>query len=304
MTVKNDATEALLPGFGYGYDLAGNRTSATYNGAGPIWTANAQNQLEGTTAGGGVTRVTGTVSKPSTVKVNGQAVPVSSNGGGPLTWETMLYLASGANQFPVEATETNPTPGFNAQKTTRTLRIDSAAATYGYDANGSLTGDGGVRSFEWDAANRLVAINYTGSSKRTEFSYDGLNRRVRTIERDGATVLNDRRLVWDSLVEYEERDSATNAVLKRFYPQGYLTRANASDPFTAYLTTSDHLGSVREVVDEAGTVHARYDYDPYGVRTKLSGDLEADFGYTGHSYHVASGLHMAPYRAYDAALVP
>src|SRR6266853_3219811 len=116
MTVKNDATEALLPGFGYGYDLAGNRTSATYNGAGPAWTANAQNQLEGTAAGGGVTRVTGTVSKPSTVKVNGQAVPVSSSGSGALTWETTLYLASGTNQFPVEATETNPAPGFNTQK--------------------------------------------------------------------------------------------------------------------------------------------------------------------------------------------
>jgi hypothetical protein len=43
------------------------------------------------------------------------------------------------------------------------------------------------------------------------------------------------------------------------------------------------LGSVREVVDATGTLRARYDYDAWGNRTKLSGDVEADFGFTGPS---------------------
>lgn len=34
--------------------------------------------------------------------------------------------------------------------------------TLSYDLNGNLTSDGGTRTFEWDGANRLVAINYTG----------------------------------------------------------------------------------------------------------------------------------------------
>jgi RHS repeat-associated protein len=36
--------------------------------------------------------------------------------------------------------------------------------------------------------------------------------------------------------------------------------------------------------------------------TKLSGDLDADFAFTGHFRHAKSGLHLALYRAYDADL--
>ncbi|HSH39565.1 MAG TPA: hypothetical protein VK993_12340, partial [Chthoniobacterales bacterium] len=57
---------------------------------------------------------------------------------------------------------------------------------YAYDLNGNLTADVG-RTFEWDAANRLIAINYTGLGTRTEFAYDGLNRRVRILEKNPGT---------------------------------------------------------------------------------------------------------------------
>jgi RHS repeat-associated protein len=56
------------------------------------------------------------------------------------------------------------------------------------------------------------------------------------------------------------------------------------------------------VVDAATSIRARYDYDAYGRRSKTSGDLDADFGFTGHYFHTASGLHLTWYRAYDAAL--
>ena len=56
------------------------------------------------------------------------------------------------------------------------------------------------------------------------------------------------------------------------------------------------------MIDSTGAIRARYDYDPYGVRTKLSGDLESDFGYTGHYYHQPSGLNLSLYRAYNPTL--
>lgn len=62
------------------------------------------------------------------------------------------------------------------------------------------------------------------------------------------------------------------------------------------------LGSIREMTDSAGAVRARYAYDPYGRQTKVSGDLEADFGFTGFYRHRASGLYLTKYRAYDAEL--
>jgi RHS repeat-associated protein len=51
-----------------------------------------------------------------------------------------------------------------------------------YDANGNMTHDGFNRTFEWDAANRLVGINYTDNGNRTEFAYDGMGRRVKIME--------------------------------------------------------------------------------------------------------------------------
>src|SRR5205823_10578268 len=42
--------------------------------------------------------------------------------------------------------------------------------------------------------------------------------------------------------------------------------------------------------------------DPYGKRTKLSGTLDVDFGYTGHYYHAPSGLDLTLYRAYSPVL--
>ena len=45
-----------------------------------------------------------------------------------------------------------------------------------YDANGNMTYDGINQTYEWDAANRLIAINYLDTGNRTEFAYDGLGR--------------------------------------------------------------------------------------------------------------------------------
>ena len=36
--------------------------------------------------------------------------------------------------------------------------------------------------WKWDAANRLIAINYLDTGDRTEFAYDGLNHRVQIVE--------------------------------------------------------------------------------------------------------------------------
>jgi RHS repeat-associated protein len=51
-----------------------------------------------------------------------------------------------------------------------------------YDGDGNLTDDAAGKTYEWDAANRLVAINYTTTGSRTEFAYDGLGRRVMITE--------------------------------------------------------------------------------------------------------------------------
>jgi RHS repeat-associated protein len=60
---------------------------------------------------------------------------------------------------------------------------------------------------------------------------------------------------------------------------------------------------MREIVNASDLdMRARYDYAPYGQRTKLAGDLDADFGFTDHYEHALTGLTLAPFRAYDSGL--
>jgi RHS repeat-associated protein len=328
-------------------------------------------------------------------------------------------------------------------------------AGYSYDANGNLSATP-TKTYEWDAANRLTAINYTSTNTRTEFTYDGLGRRVKIVERNittpaidytfqptnthwldysapgsyvltagsyaftltgtnpnggdntalvdgiklflGSTdtlanksfeapilasgtfqyrpstanvkwsftnlsgistnnssmassnpptpggvqvgfvqqassisqtvtlvagtysftmkaaqraivnptyqvlhatlmptlvVTSTKQFIWVGNRIAEERD-ANNNVLRRFYPQGEQISG------TSYYYTRDHLGSVRELVDSANAIRAQYDYDAWGNRTKLNGDLDSEFGYTGHYFHQQSGLNLALFRAYDS----
>ena len=39
---------------------------------------------------------------------------------------------------------------------------------------------------------------------------------------------------------------------------------------------TDHLGSIREVIDSTGTLTARYDYDAWGVLEPVSGSEDLD----------------------------
>ena len=67
----------------------------------------------------------------------------------------------------------------------------------------------------------------------------------------------------------------------------------------------DHNASqidLQAIIMHTGTLTARYDYDAWGVLEPVSGSFDLDFGYTGHFIHHPSGLHLAPFRAYDPEL--
>ena len=131
-------------------------------------------------------------------------------------------------------------------------------------------------------------------------TYDGFSRRSRVVEKESGAVVSDRRYVWCGLDLCEERDAA-GGVLKRFSSYGVRVQAGADIPAGIYLVTGDHLESVRELTDSSGAIRAAYNYTPFGQRTRTTGDLDSDFGFTGHYLHRPSGLHLAVYRAYDAS---
>jgi RHS repeat-associated protein len=170
-----------------------------------------------------------------------------------------------------------------------------------YDLNGNLVEDGN-RQFEWDAENRLTAVTILATNHRSEFGYDGMGRRVCIRELDPDTnqvlqVTSDKKYLWDGVEIAEERTTDGGTVLRRFYEQGFVDTDG-----TALYYTRDHLGSVRELTDGSQAIRARYDYDPYGRMTKLQGDRDTVFTFTGHFWHAQSGLNLTYFRAYDPSL--
>ena len=163
-------------------------------------------------------------------------------------------------------------------------------ATFNYDLNGSLIGDG-TRTFEWNGANRLVAVNI--GTHRSEFSYDGIGRRTRIVEKDNSVVTSEHTYLWCGGEICEERDATGAIVQKRFFEQGEQVNG------VTFHYTRDHLGSVRELLDYRGILLTKYDYDPWGRQTKLSGTQDAAFGYAGYFGHQPSGLLLTWYRQYD-----
>ncbi len=291
VTVQDSLTQAILKQYGYAYDAAGNRTSEQINLGVRSATHNNLNQLVAR-AGGGPIRLSGRLNELGTVTVGGQPAVMDTRTTNFVGYADTL---TGTNVVDVLATDYSA----NARTNRYQVVVTNSAVTeaFGYDLNGNLASvisSTATNTYEWDAENRLVAVNI--GTNRSEFTYDGLGRRVRIVERSNGVVQSDQRYLWVGTELSEERNAAGDSVTRQFFAEG--ERVAGTNLFFA----TDHLGSIREMTDGSGTVRARYAYDPYGRRTKVSGDLEADFGFTGHYYAAASGLHLALFRGYHADL--
>ncbi len=281
-------TEATVPAvagvknYVYRYGKAGNRTSEQIDHAVTAASHNTVNQVTALSPTGPI-RIEGTVNEPANITVNGQPAVLDATN----KFSADVTLSPGTPTVAVAATDGT---GNTATKNYQVTVNNGVARTLAYDLNGNLTADGTGRTYDWDAVNRLVKITQAGNV--TEFVYNGQSQRVQ--EKLNGTLI--KQWVWCGGAQPCEERDASNNVTKRFYGQGQL---NGS---TALFYTNDHLGSVREMTDTSGAVRARYNYDSYGRITKVSGDLEADFGFTGFYRHQATGLNLTLYRAYDADL--
>jgi RHS repeat-associated protein len=180
-------------------------------------------------------------------------------------------------------------------------QTNGSTTTISYNAlnqiNFSAGGAGSLRTNEWDAENRLAAVNV--GNQRTEFRYDGKSRLKGIRQLVNGSQVSVRQFVWCGGMICEERDG-TGALVKRYFDQGMqlATGATAGN----YYYTRDHLSSIREMTDSTGAVRARYAYDPFGRKTKVTGDLDADFGFAGMFWTPEASLALTRFRAYDPGL--
>jgi len=311
---ETNGTIRLQEKFGYAYGGSDNLTWRTNNAQAQGFVSDAANQLTNISRSGTFT-VSGSTPRPATnVTVNASNATLYADA----TWASWGHtvLDYQTNVFVVTAQH----PLGTAQNT---LNVPlPPLVNYTYDANGNLTNDQ-VRCFQYDAENQLTNA-YVPNAWRTEFKYDGLNRRRIRKEFSwsaGAWVqTNEVRYVCDGLLVLQERDSNNIPLLT--YTRGLDfsgglqsaggiggllalsdQRASATTP-TNYFYHADGSGNVVALLNYKNEAVARYLYDPFGNLLAKSGPM-ADYNrqrFSSKEWHSPSGLLLYEFRPYDPNL--
>lgn len=190
---------------------------------------------------------------------------------------------------------------------------------YEYDNEGNLTkqteiATGKVQELTWDYRNRLVAMvdkDATGKeTQRVEFTYDAFNRRIaKSVDTNpqDTTPAVVKQFIYDRsnvLLEFVDSDGAgaNQPVLDKRYLHGagvdqVLAQESAGN-VVWHLT--DHLGTIRDLVNNSGAVVNHFVYDSFGqVISQTNSAVNSRYLFTGREFDSETGLYYYRARYYD-----
>ncbi|ELS31458.1 RHS repeat-associated core domain protein [Pseudanabaena biceps PCC 7429] len=185
---------------------------------------------------------------------------------------------------------------------------------YEYDLVGNRTkrtdkSTNEVMEYRWDIRDRLTGItvkNALGEIIRTaEYTYDVYNQRIaKTVDTDGDGSLAavTERFVYGSdqniALVFDENGNVNHRYL---FGNGVdQIEADENDGNTRWALT-DHLGSVRDIVDDSGTVLNHVVYDAFGgVTSQTDESVVFRYGYTARELDAESGLQYNRARYLDS----
>ena len=248
----------------------------------------------------------------TTLGVNGKTAAIYSDAtfattnGVPLRDGNNLFVTAGSNavgELVVSTVTSNRLP---------------VAVGFNYDLNENLLGDG-QRVLEYDDANQLVAVTVS-NLYRTEFTYDGLNRRRIVRDHTWSSAIgnwqsaSEVRYVCDGYLPVQERDASGNVLVT--YTRGLdlsgtfggaggigglLARTDGSG---SAFYHADVGGNITSLTDSSGSVVARYLHDPFGRPLGMSGPLAGPNVMRSSSmpYYEQAGIVGYPLRVYDPTL--
>jgi RHS repeat-associated protein len=211
--------------------------------------------------------------------------------------------------------------------------VDDGEYSYSYDEAGNLTRrvsltDGSATDYVWDIRDRLIEVRHSDGDGQVvrvvRYAYDPANRRIAEMiaaegDETSRFFIYDKEDIAVQLADTDGPSGAASASVARQFFHGIgsdqilasfdATALHAAEPTDDeilsalhwYLT--DHLGSVRDVVDGHGKTLDSILYDAFGnmlVRTDASVDLP--YGFTGRELDVATGLYYYRARYYDPAV--
>lgn len=172
----------------------------------------------------------------------------------------------------------------------------SESTEYFYNANGALTKDlnKGISKIEYDVLDNLSSITFNNGFK-TKYVYDAGGSKLKTIHE--ALTTNTTDYIGDFIFE-------DGKLSKYQFEGGYCSFDSNLNP-TYHYYEKDHLGSIRMVVNENGTIEQVNHYYPFGgVYGDLAYNSELQKNkYIGKEFDHTSGLDWYDHgaRMYDAA---
>lgn len=263
----------VINNFAYTYDLANQRTQE----AGTVGTRNfAYNDKRE------LTSAQGTNNHAYSYDSIGNRTQATNNG------QQTAYQANSLNQY-------------------TQITQNSELQTPNYDSNGNMLADGN-RSLEWDQENRLIRVTYPNGNK-SEFTYDGLSRRVETREYQSGSLVSTTRYLYDGLLpvaELNASNAVTRTITRGLDLSGSMQGAGGIGGILATNGNEysyDGNGNVRDIISSSGINVAHYEYDPFGNKTVSSGSYSSQpYQWSSKEFHQPSGLVYYLYRFYSPEL--
>ena len=184
---------------------------------------------------------------------------------------------------------------------------DGASTTteYSYDSNGNLVSDAnkGISSITRNEIDLPQTVTFSGGSTiNYYYAADGTKlREVRAVVASGSTTTT--TIDWCGDLVLEKVGSGTRAAKRLRLDGGYVDLASGNSARRYFVR--DHLGSVRAVVNDAGTVLETDDYYPLGgpLPTGSNTALQPE-KYQGKEWNPAASVNVYDFgaRLYDPTL--
>jgi RHS repeat-associated protein len=190
--------------------------------------------------------------------------------------------------------------------------------TYTYDNEGNRTrmretSSGKETLYRYDYRNRLTRVEQIGV-RTTEFTYDLFDRRIAKVVKANPNAVPSAttryfyngEMIWSQSLQSTNLQPTVTRFLTGDHIDQWLARSvqqpNSPSAGNTQWFLTDRMGTPQALVDNAGTVQERYEFDAFGTPRVGVGLSLPQIGFTGREFDGETGLMYYRARYLDPAV--